>query len=75
MAMGPFQTNHNVVAGEVVWLADDVRTVAAPNAGPMTFTGTQTYILGQGTVALIDPGPADARHLRAIRDSGSSAYR
>lgn len=32
----------------------------------MTFTGTQTYILGENEVAIIDPGPADAAHLAAI---------
>lgn len=36
-----------------------VRRVLAPNASPYTFTGTQTYIVGNGPdVAVIDPGPA-----------------
>lgn len=37
-----------------------VRRVLAPNGSPYTFTGTQTYIVGNGAdVAVIDPGPAD----------------
>lgn len=37
-----------------------VRRVLAPNPSPFTFTGTQTYLVGNGSdVAVIDPGPAD----------------
>lgn len=43
-----------------------VRRVVAPNPSPMTFTGTNTYILGTGEVAVIDPGPDLDDHLRAI---------
>jgi glyoxylase-like metal-dependent hydrolase (beta-lactamase superfamily II) len=32
----------------------------------MTFTGTNSYLVGRGEVALIDPGPADPAHLDAI---------
>lgn len=47
-------------------LAPGLRVVTAPNAGPMTFTGTRSYILGEGEVAVIDPGPDDPRHLDAL---------
>ena len=43
-----------------------VRRVLAPNPSAFTFTGTQTYIVGHGNVAVIDPGPADAAHIEAI---------
>jgi glyoxylase-like metal-dependent hydrolase (beta-lactamase superfamily II) len=44
-----------------------LRRVLAPNPGPLTGEGTNTWILGQGTgVAVIDPGPDDARHLAAL---------
>ncbi len=43
-----------------------VRRVTAPNAGPFTFTGTNSYIVGAGRVAIIDPGPADETHLQAL---------
>jgi glyoxylase-like metal-dependent hydrolase (beta-lactamase superfamily II) len=34
-----------------------VRRVLARNASPFSYTGTQTYIVGHGDVAVIDPGP------------------
>ncbi|MFN7399082.1 MAG: MBL fold metallo-hydrolase [Sandaracinobacter sp.] len=43
-----------------------VRRVLARNPSPFTFTGTGTYIVGYGTVAIIDPGPADSEHLDAV---------
>lgn len=50
----------------IATLAPGLRRVTAPNPSPMTFTGTQTYILGEGTVCVIDPGPASRPHLDAI---------
>jgi glyoxylase-like metal-dependent hydrolase (beta-lactamase superfamily II) len=43
-----------------------VRRLIAPNASPFTFNGTCTYIVGDGAVAVIDPGPNDDSHLAAI---------
>ena len=43
-----------------------VRRLVAPNASPLTFNGTCTYIVGKGEVAVIDPGPNEASHLEAI---------
>ncbi|WP_336985759.1 MBL fold metallo-hydrolase [Altererythrobacter aquiaggeris] len=44
-----------------------VRRVLAPNPSPYTYTGTQTYLVGNaGDVAVIDPGPDDPRHIDAI---------
>src|SRR3984957_682406 len=40
-----------------------VRRLVAPNASPFTFNGTCTYIVGQGQVAIVDPGPDDDTHL------------
>ena len=46
--------------GRAVALEPLVRRVLAPNASPYTFTGTQTYLVGNGAeVAVIDPGPDD----------------
>lgn len=46
-----------------------IRRVLADNPSPYTFTGTQTFIVGDGAdVAVIDPGPADAMHVSAILD-------
>jgi len=43
-----------------------VRRVLARNPSAFTFTGTGTYIVGNGTVAIIDPGPTDPAHLEAV---------
>src|SRR3990167_40683 len=43
-----------------------IRRVVANNPGPFTFLGTGTYIVGQGEVAVIDPGPDLPEHLEAI---------
>ena len=43
-----------------------VRRVLARNPSPFTFTGTQTHIVGQGEVAVVDPGPDLAEHVDAI---------
>ncbi len=47
-------------------LAPGVRCILAPNPGPMTHWGTNTYILGEGNVAVIDPGPDLGAHLEAL---------
>ena len=46
-----------------------IRCVLAPNASPMTYWGTNSYIVGEGQVAIIDPGPDDPTHLTALLDA------
>lgn len=43
-----------------------VRRLVAPNGSPFTFTGTCTYIVGRGKVAIIDPGPDDDAHMQTV---------
>ena len=45
----------------------EILRVVAPNPGPMTLDGTNTYLYGSDPCAVIDPGPDDAGHLEAIR--------
>lgn len=47
-------------------IEDGLRRILAPNPGPMTHWGTNTFILGEGRVAIVDPGPEDMGHLAAI---------
>jgi len=44
----------------------EVLKIVAPNPGPMTLEGTNTYIYGEGPCAVIDPGPDDDVHVAAI---------
>ncbi|WP_199085432.1 MBL fold metallo-hydrolase [Bosea sp. ASV33] len=53
-------------AGIVATLSPLVRRIIAGNGGPMTFTGTCSYIVGRGTVAIIDPGPDDPAHVERL---------
>jgi glyoxylase-like metal-dependent hydrolase (beta-lactamase superfamily II) len=42
-----------------------VRRLLAPNPSPFTYTGTETYLVGRGEVAVIDPGPDLSDHVDA----------
>lgn len=55
--------------GEAEQIEPLVRRVLAPNPSPYTYTGTQTYVVGESQgpdCAVIDPGPAEEAHLDAI---------
>ncbi len=52
--------------GRVAVVSPLVRRVLAHNPGPFTYTGTGTYIVGHGTVAIVDPGPDDPAHITAL---------
>lgn len=47
-------------------LAPGLLRVLAPNPSPMTFWGTNSYLLGRREIAVIDPGPDDPAHLEAL---------
>jgi glyoxylase-like metal-dependent hydrolase (beta-lactamase superfamily II) len=52
--------------GAAIALDPLVTRVLAPNPSPFTYTGTQTYLVGAGDVAVIDPGPDEPAHLAAL---------
>jgi glyoxylase-like metal-dependent hydrolase (beta-lactamase superfamily II) len=52
--------------GQPVPATGSVVRITAPNPGPMTFAGTNTYVVGSKVLAVIDPGPDDVNHLSAL---------
>lgn len=54
--------------GEVRPLSARVRRIVAPNPGPMTGPGTNTYVVGETDLVVVDPGPAEPSHVEAILD-------
>ncbi len=62
----PFRTTMNFAYGEPRELAPGVVRIVANNPTPFTFKGTNTYLVGTGSLALIDPGPDHPDHLAAI---------
>jgi len=62
-----------LVPGQLTTLAPGVRRLVAPNPGPLTGPGTNTYLFGRGRGAVGDPGPASevhtARILAAVGDA------
>lgn len=75
-----FDTAMTVVYGEPETIAPGLLRLVAPNPGPLTFKGTNTYLLtagiegamGDQTVAVIDPGPEIPAHRAAILKAAGS---
>ncbi len=66
MASIPFIKDIDFAYGAPDRVAPGVRRVIANNPGPFTFTGSGTYIIGEGETAVIDPGPDRDDHLDAL---------
>jgi glyoxylase-like metal-dependent hydrolase (beta-lactamase superfamily II) len=62
----PFRREDTLPPGVAEQVAPGVRRILCANPGPFTFRGTNTYLIGRGDVAVLDPGPADDAHLAAI---------
>ncbi len=56
-----------IVPGALVRLSPRVRRLTAPNPGMMTGPGTNTYLLGETELTLIDPGPEIDSHIAALK--------
>ena len=65
----PFNRDFPLAPGVVDEVVPGVRRVLCNNPSPFTFTGTVSYIVGRGNVAIIDPGPADEAHIQALLDA------
>ncbi|MFQ5557565.1 MAG: MBL fold metallo-hydrolase [Acidimicrobiales bacterium] len=65
--MGPtFDTDFEPRHGEMVEVSRRLRRIVARNPSKYTFHGTGTYVIGRGTVAVVDPGPDDPTHVDAV---------
>jgi glyoxylase-like metal-dependent hydrolase (beta-lactamase superfamily II) len=47
----------------------EILRLTAPNPGPMTLAGTNTYLYGSDPCVVIDPGPDDEGHIEAVRSA------
>ena len=65
----PFNRDFPLKAGDVEEVVPGVRRVLCDNPSPFTFTGTVSYIVGKGHVAIIDPGPNNEAHAQALLDA------
>ncbi|HEY0300843.1 MAG TPA: MBL fold metallo-hydrolase [Rhizomicrobium sp.] len=63
----PFIRQFDPRYGEAVRLTPLIARIVANNPGPFTFTGTGVYIVGEGDVAVIDPGPDLPEHVEALK--------
>ncbi|RIK87129.1 MAG: MBL fold metallo-hydrolase [Hyphomicrobiales bacterium] len=61
-----FDTAFEPAYGEAVPVAPGVARLTVRNPSAFTFHGTNSYIVGTDTLAVIDPGPLDDDHLRAL---------
>ena len=65
----PFNRDFPLAHGVVEEVVPGVRRIVCNNPSPFTFTGTVSYIVGRGQVALIDPGPDNEAHAQALLDA------
>ena len=65
----PFDRRFDLAPDTVDEVVPGVRRVLANNPSPFTFKGTLSYIIGRGQVAIVDPGPLDEAHIKALLDA------
>ena len=65
----PFRRDFDAAYGALVTISPTVRRMTARNPGPFTFKGTNTYVIGHGEVAILDPGPLLDEHIDALLDA------
>lgn len=61
-----FDSSFSPAHGHAVDLGHGIMRLTANNPSAFTFHGTNSYIVGRDTLAVIDPGPADEAHYRAL---------
>ncbi len=65
----PFDKSFDLQPGRAEEIAPGIRRLLCNNPSPFTFRGTVSYIIGKGTVAIVDPGPDDPVHVAALLDA------
>lgn len=61
-----FDTKFEPAYGEAVQVVPDVARITVNNPSAFTFHGTNSYLVGRDTLAVIDPGPEDDAHFAAL---------
>lgn len=61
-----FNKDFNPEHGKAFDLGHYIQRITAPNSGPYTFRGTNTYLIGKKSLAIVDPGPDEDKHLDAL---------
>jgi glyoxylase-like metal-dependent hydrolase (beta-lactamase superfamily II) len=59
----------DLTPGQFVRIAPAVQRLVAPNASLMTGPGTNSYVIGDPPLAVLDPGPDDAGHLSLLQQA------
>ena len=66
MADPDFNRDFDPAYGIAVPVAEGVQRITVKNPSAFTFHGTNSYIVGDTSVAVIDPGPEDEAHFQAL---------
>jgi glyoxylase-like metal-dependent hydrolase (beta-lactamase superfamily II) len=64
--------SETLIPGKAIEIAKGVRRLLAPNAGMMTGPGTNTYLVGIESIAVIDPGPLIPEHIASIQSQAGA---
>src|SRR5687768_10784572 len=75
MAVGCTASMPDLSPGVASAISPLVRRIVAPNAGPLTGAGSNTYLVGVDEIAVVDPGPDVASHIDAIVGCGGDRIR
>ena len=65
----PFSREMSFKYDALEQVAPGLRRIVCRNPGPYTFKGTNLYVIGEGEVAVVDPGPAAAGQLNLLERS------
>ncbi len=65
----PFSREMEFQYGVLERIAPGLRRIVCRNPSAFTFKGTNLYVIGEGNVAVVDPGPADGEQLDVLRDA------